>query len=158
MCMIERMFACDLLPSRLEPSTLHFLKHLATIRVLMCMGSSSNAMFVSIHFVSTGVTLVLCNGSTFINLLIHSEVSQIFHFLFTSLAHCIPRQFLAADVINAQDALVFSLTSANIARFSRLRHAKPLMIHLHNSLRPDLSFPRQCWNSPIFQLFQLFQR
>ena len=48
----------------------------------------------------------------------------------------------------------FSLTSANVARFSRLRQARPLMIHLHNSLGPDLSFPRQFWNSPIFQVIQ----
>ena len=34
----------------------HFVNSLAPIRDLICTGSHSNGLFVSIHFVSTGVT------------------------------------------------------------------------------------------------------
>ena len=46
-------------------------------------------------------------ASRIVNFLIHSEVPQVFQFLFTSLAHVVLRQFFAGDAINAQDALVF---------------------------------------------------
>ena len=37
----------------------------------------------------------------------HSEVTKVFHFLFTSLAHFMSRQLFEVDVISAQDTLVF---------------------------------------------------
>ena len=84
------------------------VKHLATIRVLLCKGPSSNAMFVSIplrvDWSDPGIVQWL---HTFVNVLIHSEVPQVFQFLFTSLAHFVLRQFFAGDVINAQDVLIF---------------------------------------------------
>ena len=37
---------------------------------------------------------VFCNGFILIDLLIHSEITQILQLQFTSLAHCVPRQSL----------------------------------------------------------------
>ena len=49
--------------------------------------------------------LVLCNVFTFIDFLIHSNVTWICQLLFKSFAHCMPRQFFAGNVINAYDVL-----------------------------------------------------
>ena len=83
MCMIEIVSlwfaAIDIVPFHASngrvPDRSALLNSPANIRDLICMGSSSNALFVSIHFVSTG-TVQWLNVH---RLTTHSEVTQVFH-------------------------------------------------------------------------------
>ena len=78
--------------------------------------------------------------------------TQTFQFLFTRCAHLMPRQFFAGDVINACDALfLFSILCPNRVFLKIASCEAFLWLTCTVSLRPDLSFPRQCGNGLIFQ-------
>ena len=91
------------------------------IRDLICIGSSSNALSVSTHFVSTGVTPYFSNSFFLIDFLVHSEVTQ-----------CHGNSLPVMSSKHMTSCSCSSSTSANIVCLSRLRLARPFMNDLHN--------------------------
>ena len=109
------------------------LNSLAHIRDLTCIGSPSNAVFVSTHFVSTGVIPYFSTAS-FSSTYSHTPMSRKY-FSFDSRALRAACQGSSLQVISSKHVTSCSCsssTSASIACFSRLRFARPFTIDLQS--------------------------
>ena len=94
----------------------------ATIRERTCIGSSSSALSISIHFVSTEVTLYFRHGCALIDLLVQANFTQVFQVLCSCYLRSMPRQLLASDVKHLMN-FFSSSASANVASSSRFLYS-----------------------------------
>ena len=99
---------------------------------------------------------VLCHGLFLINFLIHPEVTQALRFQFACFAHCMPRQFLASDVVKAYDVWFLFFLHICQHRVSFTVASREAFLWSTCTISPHFGSisPRQFCNWPIFQLFQ----
>ena len=110
----------------------HFFNSLAPNRDLICTGSSSNGLFVSLHFVSTGVTwycAVASRSSTFSKT---QWSPRYFNSCSRALRTACHGNSLPMTSSMHMTSCSSSSISAKTACFSRLRLVMPFLIHLHN--------------------------
>ena len=79
----------------------------ATILDLICMGSSLECFVCGDPLRVNWGELVLCNGITFVDFFVHSEVTRVLQFLFTNFAHCMSWQLFSGDVVDAHNLSTF---------------------------------------------------